>query len=86
MRLAKLSIPAQLSAAALDAVSAQKERVCPLKCEKGETAVGGRCVANASTQPRTVRKSTEADNKPASGGGACFARGGANTSVTFDCK
>jgi uncharacterized caspase-like protein len=69
MRLAKLSLPAEPSAAALDAVSAQKERVCPLKCEKGETAVGGRCIAKASTQPRTVRKSTEADSKPASGGG-----------------
>jgi uncharacterized caspase-like protein len=89
MRLAKLSLPAEPTAAALDAVSAQKERVCPIKCEKGETAVGGRCVAKASSQPRTVQKapakSSETEDSPSKGKGVCWALDGRNSTATF-CK
>jgi hypothetical protein len=33
--------------AALDAVRGQRGRVCPLTCERGSHAVGGKCVASA---------------------------------------
>lgn len=89
MRLAKLSLPAEPSAAALDAVSTHKERVCPLKCEPGETAVGGRCVAKARTVQKAPTKSSDADDAPKSKGGACWAndlRWGQNGQSGTFCK
>jgi uncharacterized caspase-like protein len=87
MRLAKLSLPAEPSAAALDAVLGHKERVCALKCEPGETAIGGRCVAKASSQPRTVQKapakSSETEDSPSKGKGVCWALDGRNSAATF---
>ena len=45
-RLTKLSsLGEEPTELALQAVSGKQERVCPLKCPIGESAVGGRCVA-----------------------------------------
>jgi hypothetical protein len=91
MRLAKLSLPAEPSAAALDAVSTHKGRVCPLKCEPGEAAVGGRCVAKARPVQKVPTKSTDAGDASKSKD-PCWAnnmRWGSNvtvdSSVNFKC-
>ena len=45
---AKVVVPAdEPTLAALQAVQARKERMCPLKCSKGETDKDGQCVAEA---------------------------------------
>jgi hypothetical protein len=52
-RHAKVSVPGNApTLAALHAVLARKERVCPLKCGKGESAQGGECVAKVREKRR----------------------------------
>jgi hypothetical protein len=56
-RHAKLTVPAgEPTAAALEAVSIQKGRVCPLVCDSGETEVDGRCIAKAVPERKSVRE------------------------------
>jgi hypothetical protein len=83
-RLTKLSLPtSDPSTAALEAVSVQKERVCPLKCDQGETVVGGRCVAGSTGQPskprqrarvRSHSRHQELGVRPAKGKGLCWSQ------------
>jgi hypothetical protein len=57
-RSAKLALPMEEpTSAALDAVTSQKERVCPLDCDEGERRVDGRCIAaKPDGEPRRARK------------------------------
>ena len=51
IKYAKVSVTADVPTAdALDIMSAQRVRICPLECEEGERAVGDKCVA----KPRDV--------------------------------
>jgi hypothetical protein len=57
------------SAAALEAVSMYKKHVCPLKCDRGETVIGGHCVAKGTdtthTQAQRARALDEGPSKRA---------------------
>jgi uncharacterized caspase-like protein len=90
IRLAKLSLPAEPSAAALDAVSSHKKRVCPLRCEADERMVDGRCVAKARPVQNAPTKSTNnADDAPKNKGNNCWAnnlRWGANGQTGAFCN
>jgi uncharacterized caspase-like protein len=78
-RHAKMSMPSQEpTAAALDAVTARKERVCPLECGKGTAEVEGKCVAtesktkkskSASSSRSRERSSSSSEGSSSSGGG-----------------
>jgi uncharacterized caspase-like protein len=81
MRLAKLSLPSEPSAAALDAVSTYKKRVCPLNCDADERVVDGRCVAKARTVQNAPTKPSNTDEAAKNKGSPCWAnnlRWGAN--------
>jgi len=54
---AKVKVPwEEPSLAALDAVTARKDRVCPLVCDDGEIEVKGKCVAKQVTRSATKAK------------------------------
>lgn len=56
-RLAKVPVPAdEPTPEALDAVTAQKGRICPLECDKGEVEKNGRCVAKAGRAKSVERE------------------------------
>jgi hypothetical protein len=56
-RSAKLALPMQEpTSAALDAVTSQKERVCPFECDEGERKVDGRCVAAKPDREHRARR------------------------------
>jgi hypothetical protein len=90
-RLAKLSLPtSDPSTIALEAVSAQKERVCPLQCDRGEAVVGGRCVARSTGRPSKHTKRTRVrshsrhqavDEHSAKGKGMCWSQHGRHFEV-----
>ena len=66
-RHAKVSLPGDApTAAALEAVQARKERVCPLKCGKGEVEDDGECVAKVreKRQPSRARAESGSEAKP----------------------
>jgi hypothetical protein len=66
-RHAKVSLPGDApTAAALEAVQARKERVCPLKCGKGEIEDDGECVAKVrdKRQPSRARAEGGSEAKP----------------------
>ena len=82
-RLANLSLPPpdQPTLDALDAVKAQKGRVCPLVCGEGKIEVNDRCVAKATPERPAKRKAMEGAARPPrreadkakEGGGMCWA-------------
>jgi uncharacterized membrane protein YgcG len=77
-RHAKVSIAGQEpTPEALEAVTARKERVCPLECGKGTAEVEGKCVATESktkksksaSSSRSRERSSESSGGSSSGGG-----------------
>ena len=64
-RYAKVSVPVDApTLAALAAVQARKERVCPLKCGKGETEKAGVCVAKVREQRPPLPASAQKGSGP----------------------
>jgi hypothetical protein len=59
-RHARVSVPVGAPTRfALHAVQARKERVCPLKCGKGESEQNGACVAKVREKRQPLRASAE---------------------------
>jgi hypothetical protein len=89
-RHAGVAMPAdQPTSAALDAVKAQKGRVCPRECGAGQVEVNDRCVAKAPERP-AKRKTTDGgtraprrDAAPKAGGGMCWESASSSRSTTL---
>jgi uncharacterized caspase-like protein len=85
-QMTKIALPnEEPSEAALNALLAQKARVCPLRCGAGDTEAGGRCVAKATPSPPKARAApgpkandTAKGAGPSQGSGMCWAGGGGN--------
>ena len=84
-RRAKMAMPTdEPTGAALEAVAARNDRICPIECDKGEKEANGKCVAEAKPTrkvrsarqrdgddpPARSRSSSERSSEPSPGGGA----------------
>jgi len=93
-RHAKVSIPThEPTVAALDAVTARKDRVCPLQCDRGETVVGGRCVTRATERgsPKAQREAPRARGERSKevgspSQGMCWAQGDGRSFSLVPCS
>ena len=76
-RLANVSLSKEPTTEALQAVAAQKGRICPLICGAGETLANDKCIAKQKPEakPAQQAKRQAAPEKP-SGSGVCIAAGG----------
>jgi hypothetical protein len=77
------------SQAALDAVKARQERICPLVCGTGTAEANGKCVARPVTRDRAVPKAAGGDKqapaKDAKDKGMCWALDG-RVSIIVPCS
>ncbi len=91
-RSAKVAVPTEEpTAAALEAVTSRKERVCPLDCDRGEKEVDGRCVATEkpkskevhrpAREQREARPRREPSEAAAPKGKMCWSQDGRNFAV-----
>jgi hypothetical protein len=74
---------------ALQAVQARKDRVCPLKCGKGETEDDGECVAKARPKRQPLRASAEDGYGPKNYGTKqklCWTQGQRGTQSVGPCS
>jgi uncharacterized caspase-like protein len=83
-RLAKVSLSVDTpTAAALDALTGQKGRVCPLSCTPSEIQVNGKCIARPKVEQASRNSAPKPESEKPSGSGLCFASGGGFTQSAF---
>jgi hypothetical protein len=83
-RLAKVSLSVDTpTAAALEALTGQKGRVCPLSCAAGEIQVNGKCIARPKVEQASRSSAPKPESGKSSGSGLCFNSGGGFTQSTF---
>ena len=83
VKYTKVAIAAdQPSVEALDIISAQRVRICPLECGEGEHAVGERCVAKPKDAPQRAPSSNGSERTSSASGD----RGGYRTCGRNGCQ